>query len=64
MTSAPEAAAVLQRGMERVELRYTSALLNDFLLAMTRIQGDFTRLSGTTGFAAVPDTRSRRHSHA
>lgn len=64
VSSAPEAGAVLQRGRERVELRYTSALLDDFLLAMSRIQGDFTRLSDTTGFYAVPETRPRRNSHA
>jgi len=64
VSAAPEAGAVLQRGRERVELTYTSALLDDFLLVMSRIQGDFSRLSDTTEFPAVPGTRPRRNSHA
>lgn len=55
-SSASEAFAVLQRGGERVELRYSSVPLKDLLLALSRIQGDVIHLSDNGGY----ETRKQR----
>ncbi|MEU9982325.1 hypothetical protein [Streptomyces sp. NPDC050856] len=44
---APGASATLDRGGRRVDLRYSSSVLEEFLAAMSEIQADFDRLSHT-----------------
>ncbi|MFI2521924.1 hypothetical protein [Streptomyces sp. NPDC018967] len=56
---APGAFAVLQRGGERVELRYSAVPLKDFLAAMSRIQSEFVRLSDAAELSAAHGTQER-----
>ena len=59
-SSAPDAFAILQRGSERVELRFSSVPLKDFLVTLSRIQGEFTHLSEAAELPAAHETRKRR----
>lgn len=70
LTPAPDprfgkrAYACIERGDERVELTYSSPLLEDFLGAMRRIQADFIHRSDGTEETAAPSDRTRWSVHA